>query len=555
MATYYVDSAIGNNAYTAAEAQDPSTPWTTIQHAIDTVSAASHAIMVATGTYAEGAYLNCGNTAFPAGKQLTIWAVGGPMEITSTGGYHVRISATNANTSVMFVGLKCASTKGQMIYADGTMPLTLIDPDFAATTYHGINILNSGCNVTVSGGSITAAQHCVTSSVMGDLTINDGCHLTWGSASIYTSAVNRLGACGTVTLDGVVVTSTAANQGGLFGGAPTDYATKLVVKNCTSSGAVGCILELKQAISAIEYENNTISTASTRGALRFGLERIAESPDPQVEQANPYPLGSVKMSGNLTIWTSAAATHLLGLKSGADGAEVTDNWFIAPASSEEYCGFVIKDDDAYIRRNYVYGAKRACFLAGCSRADVQHNTFVATTGTAAEIDRHQDYMFASGSIDGTDLTGHAVDCVFRNNICVSADSYALAIDPNNRSDNVWPASEWRFDADHNCYWTGGVNIMRIGPTDVARSGVTSAGVNTIWATWAKDGTVTESNDLHSVFGDPGFVSTDPDDVTFLTIPRTSPARSASSTPTTAGAKDIGAYQIAGRPIMLGSKLL
>jgi len=530
-------------------------PWATIQHAIGTVSAASHVIMAKAGTYAEGSYLNCGNTAFPTGKQLTIMAVGGTVEITSSGGYHVRVSATTSNTSVIFAGVKCASAKAQLVYVDGTMPVTFVDPDFVATSYYGIYVAKAGSNVTVAGGSITTAMHCVTSSVMGNLTINAGCHLTWGSGDAYTSAVSRTGACGTVTLDGIVVTSTSGNMGGLFGGSPTAYTTKLVVNNCTSSGNVGAILDARQAVTAVEYTNNTIATAASFKTLAFGIERVAESPDPQVEQTNAYPLGSVKMSGNLTIYTSAAATHLLLLASGADGTQITDNWFVAPSSTAEYCGFVIKDDDAFIRRNFVYGAKRACFLAGGSRADVQFNTFVATTGTAVEIDRHQDYSFASGSIDGTDLTGHAVDCVFRNNICVSADSYALSIDPNNRADNVWPASEWRFDADYNCYWTGGANVLRIGPTNVALSGVTPASVNATWAAWAKDGTVTESNDLHSIFGDPGFLSIDPESVDFLHVDRTSIVRRASSTPTTPGAHEIGAYQLPGRSVMLGGKLL
>jgi len=52
---YYVNAATGNDSYTPAQAQNPSTPWKTITHAVNTVPAGSPAdpniIYVAAGTY------------------------------------------------------------------------------------------------------------------------------------------------------------------------------------------------------------------------------------------------------------------------------------------------------------------------------------------------------------------------------------------------------------------------------------------------------------------------------------------------------------------------
>ena len=69
--TYYVNDSTGDNSRTPAEAQDPSTPWKTIQHAVDNVPPGS-TIQVAAGTYDEQVVIGKSLTLQGAGDTTTI---------------------------------------------------------------------------------------------------------------------------------------------------------------------------------------------------------------------------------------------------------------------------------------------------------------------------------------------------------------------------------------------------------------------------------------------------------------------------------------------------
>lgn len=71
-ATYFVNTATGNDANSTAQAQNPATPWLTLQHANDTATDGD-TIHAQTGTYVE----TSANSAFRLTKRLTWIADGG----------------------------------------------------------------------------------------------------------------------------------------------------------------------------------------------------------------------------------------------------------------------------------------------------------------------------------------------------------------------------------------------------------------------------------------------------------------------------------------------
>lgn len=116
--TYYVNAATGSDANTPAQAQNPATPWLTIQHAIDQASAGD-TIRVAAGDYDEDLTIGCDMDYLQllgAGKDVTTIRTQGGTAIFSYSpvrieGFHI-LQDTSGGKGILLTSESCGDADG-----------------------------------------------------------------------------------------------------------------------------------------------------------------------------------------------------------------------------------------------------------------------------------------------------------------------------------------------------------------------------------------------------------------------------------------------------------
>ena len=136
--TYYVSPA-GNDDYTNAEAQNPGTPWRTINHAVRNASSGD-TIYVFSGTYYENVVVNKTLTLIGNGSRDTIIDAGGEGQV-------VRIDASGVNLS----GVTCRNGGEQLGHHVGGIS---INSSLSFIKIYNVNVShNLGAGIGISYGA------------------------------------------------------------------------------------------------------------------------------------------------------------------------------------------------------------------------------------------------------------------------------------------------------------------------------------------------------------------------------------------------------------------
>jgi len=312
------------------------------------------------------------------------------------------------------------------------------------------------------------------------------------------------------------------------------------------------------SIANLAMKNNTINvTGSTSGAFFFygtigaGWDISDNTVNVSVDDplspgllcgigndgSTPYNYGGVdRLQGagvfarNKVYILGTSGQHSILLGAGLAASTVEDNviaWnplFVHHDGAD--FGFVVKSTGHTIRGNYVMCPKPLLLKSAAQNNLISHNTFVALAGYAVSFLPTTTYL-PTGNVlrdnilsavglpvfSGNLPTGTVVD----NNLYVPEFTTFGTVNEETYSTLSQFAEAWE----------------TFNPEDYAQCVGVPVGIG----------------------GDPGFLSTDPESADFLHVDRTSIVRRASSTPTTTGAHEIGAYQLPGRSVMLGGKLL
>lgn len=189
-AIYYVNSATGNDGNTTAQAENPATPWLTIQHANDT-AANGDTIHVQTGTYTEN---DSGLHCLKISKAITLIADGGVVTVKANASgtrvvYFQTGSSGSSCTGFTFDAesakgdcIGCASTSANITLTNCTA-LNSVNRMFAIGGSGATGWTFSGCNFTSNTGAG------IDGTSTGYYFLNCTFNLT-GSYLLYTEAID-----------------------------------------------------------------------------------------------------------------------------------------------------------------------------------------------------------------------------------------------------------------------------------------------------------------------------------------------------------------------------
>jgi len=522
MATYYV-ATTGNDSNTTVQAQSSSTPWKTIQHAIDTVPTGSE-ITVAAGTYVEPAYGYLYFNATHNGKTYTIKGEGtyqtytvthngktfirrrsgsGVKIVTPSNYYTVRFYNGMATGSVTFDNIEFVPAGGSygefygifsIIANSGTASsVNLTVKNCTITPYVGMTYMLKVDNSTTPNTTrqiefdhceITRGYHIFYMQEGNELYVHD-CQITNGGDSkiFFTnpSSAANYSLTNVYVDDNIIDAPNYHCMSTWYRSGETLYHTAIsqlrMRGNSIKCGGYG--LSVFEAIDNLVLEDNIVIAKCMLADLASGAEPNFElgyynSPIPTT-----YPIKRAIVRNNVLGRDPASddnECHSLQINQQIVGADISGNTLHGSTT------YQLQVSGSYnrVHRNVITGGRGISF-AGGSQNLVDHNS-LAVTGT---------YGITWTNITVSDSSTITPDNnIFENNIVVGGSNTTLLYDNNGNSRNI--------KINNNCYY-GGVHLAYLG-------GVNYDTLSTLKAKWSTYSTCFTDNDDESIVENPQFDS-------------------------------------------------
>jgi parallel beta-helix repeat protein len=471
-----------------------SSPWLTIQHAINALPPGDHTIELSPGTYVEQGSLDLSKVRV---GNLTLKSKdpANPAVITSSDDKQVVYLAGDG-------GIKSLSFSGVSLVPSKATHLAHID-------VQAVKLAFDHCSLTANSALVETTERasevtidfssCRIKSEAQGLIVKSakavslkGCALAWNDGAFVQ------GAARSIVFDGCTVEGPAEAQFFSFSRDRSDkrIATAaanrgdtlvdlLQVSDC--EGTCGVLLWEHGGIRQLLITGNKIQWKYTGRVIGAGPEISWNQKAPLVD---PAPFEKIVIAHN-NFQFPDGTSHAIFLSKGADNSQVVDNVLIMN-NARQY-GIVVKSDHNLFESNIVYGGDYAFILAGSSRNTLRHNTIYASKGVALAICPNQEEVVPP---EGT--YGQSRDNVLEDNILISADGLAL-------SQEEWRTHHshtWNTRCDRNVYWNmAGGDVIRLPHASVLQEG----GIAAVRAQWAKTypgGGPAEDNDKNSVVADP-----------------------------------------------------
>lgn len=472
--TYYVNSATGNDSRSAAEAQNESTPWLTIQTALDTVTTGTQHTIRCTGTFAESGgawgYLMCSRASLNV-------IVQGPATLATTHATHCVRVYDNLGSA------------GRIELKNLT-----ITP---ASGSHGVYMEALSGEVVIDGCAITAVAMAVdvypSASASGrKLTIRNSTLTGGTSYCVFAPDVERC-----VIEDNTIAAGTS-NAVRVYGAnADKSMYARIARNTITQANALAqSAIFVDSLTQHVVIADNSITFSGATAGIGVQVGKDATS--------NSTPIGRSYILGNRVRFAGAGTSHGILIGAGANDCLCERN-----RVDNADIGIVVKVcTEATVLHNLVK-AGRGIYIKGATNSAVRNNS-VITTGTQG------------GAIEWTNENGtlaNPVKCSVTDNILDASRSSAYAV--YNYETTASNEGHHNIRLDRNVYRPGSAGLARLDRTDCA----TLAALRSKWAgSWTNGGTLYHTdNDANSMVADPLFESVDPQGTRFLRPALASPA--------------------------------
>ena len=418
-----------------------SSPWLTIQHAIDALPPGDHTIELSPGTYSENGSLDFSKA--PLGN-LTLKSKdpANPAVVTSADDKHVVHFAGD-------IGIKSLTFRDVSLVPSKAPRLALVDVRNLKLAFdHCSLIANSALLETTELASEVKIDflNCKIKSDSQGLIVKAAetvafkkCALAWNKASFVQ------GPAASIVFDGCSVDgpdaaaqffSFAPDRGDRQNPGRSDkHVDLLQVSDC--EGTCGRLLWELGGVRQLLVTGNRIQWKYTGRVIGAGPEISWNQKAPRVE---PNPFEKIVIAHNKFQFPDGAS-HSIFLSKGADKSQVVDNVLIL--NNAKMYGIVVKSDNNLFESNTLYGGEYAFILAGSSGNIVRHNTVYASKGVAFAICPNQEEVVLP---EGT--YGQSRNNVLEDNIFISANGLAL-------SQEEWRTHHshtWNTRCDRNVYW-------------------------------------------------------------------------------------------------------
>lgn len=385
MATYYVNASTGNDSNTTTQALSPSTPWLTINKAVQNV-VGGDIVNIAAGTYQENSgsgYLNWNK--FPS-SLVTFQSLSGVASDV------VIQSASGTTTEMLISGFNVLFQNLTFSNRSNTVPNVI-------RINSGFNVTFKGCRIIVTSSSSLTNQGILApipaSTSLTSLTI-DGCTITQSGAD---------------NCDGIYLNTSDV----------TGVIDTIAVKN-SSINVIRRPLRLEGCTNVLVDFNTLVSTVSASGGTccSLGIDNAASS-------AGVFPA-----SGTITrniLYTAGGHACLVG--AGVTSATVAGNVIIGGNTVSAGQGLVIKEGSNIVATdNLIFGGYNSgIYVKGAQSPTILRNVCINlfSTSSALRIDKNLT------DVGGANFSN--VTC--RYNYCVSTigPMFAYGVNANETGNN------------------------------------------------------------------------------------------------------------------------
>ena len=524
--TYYVSEDDGNDTRTHIQAQSSSTPWATINKAVQTCDGTApitiYVIQPTDAVHSEPARIL--TDASCAGKAVTIEGYTTTPGDGTVGSTVVEIASGNldgfvvnqASGTLEFKYLDLTNTQ-----ANGATDSLYNPQSFEVSVTFNSCILRRSQNQSTSGARLLYFQNVATPS--RTLAFTD-CQLIDYSAGAHTAGLLLPGSWASVTLDGCSFSDSPS--GGIGYIAQLYYEVgSLIVTDCTSTithnsenGFAFLFNATITGIDLIRIEDSTFADSAmkfddadegpgvtifhdnTVTADGYGFYIGRSSGDPTTAY------GTVSVVGNtFTITSEGAGDHGVATLKGVSGGEIAFNIITAAAGVE--WPLVSKATLMDILHNVVSHASRIVIVAGAST--VTNNTFVQTA------DNNVPCLDLYSNSAGPEDVWPEYCKITRNIFDAGSGSECIRIYDDSGTYDP-PVGTYRTIVDENIYVVGADGLATIFGTDCAD--ITE--LRAAWVTHTGSGTPPTNDANSSEEADAGFYDAAGND---FRIFRTSPA--------------------------------
>ena len=470
-----------------------SSPWRTIQHAVDSVPEGERVIVLWPGTYVEGTCLDfsrrkSGNLTIQSkdpSNPAVITASGDRMVAKVSGGggslrfrdvsivHPAAASLMRVEAKDILLAFERCSLVGGSCLVETTAQATGARIDFQQS-----KIRAKTKALVVPAAAAVSLQECA-------LEWEDGPLLQGRPRDLLIERCSLQGSPTTLVL-----------QAGA--GAPMD---RVEFARCT--GSCGRLLWEQVGIRQLIVTGNAIRWKHTGTVtIGAGIELRNNQTTPVV---NPAPFEKILIADN-TFHFAEDTTHTIFLGKGADRAEVVRNILIAP-KSRKY-GIVLKSDHTHFEYNRILGGNYTFYLAGGQHNQIRHNTIFSEQRSAFVIDANQER-----TVPPAGAHGQPKNNIVEDNVFVATQSIAFGQDVAGDDDSA----SWNNAVDRNVYWVTGPGVLAVlNQTSIPRD----SGIAALREEWRKYGGAMKGNDANSLVADP-LLANPPDD---LSLQPSSPAR-------------------------------
>ena len=475
-----------------------SSPWLTIQHAVNSVPAGDQVILLSPGTYTEGIGLDLskkspGNLTIGSGDPVN------PAILTSTG-------------DQMVVGVTGNLDKGSLIFREvsiihpKTACLVRVDVQNLQLAFDRCSLIGSSAVVETAARAagtkleflnckIRAGAKALNIASAAALTLK-GCELAWDDGPFIHGRPQSiiLDAC---ALEGSPTTLLLSAGGA---GKPIDL---IEVRRCV--GSCGRLMWEQGGIRRLLIVENNIQWKHTGTVtIGMGIEVRNAQTAPVV---NPAPYEKILIADNIFHFAENT-THPVFLGRGADNAEVVRNVLISP-KARKY-GIVLKSDHNLFEFNSIFAGTYAFYLAGGSNNRIRHNTICSDQTNAFVIDANQER-----TVPPAGTYGQPKQNVVEDNLFVSKTGIAFGHDVMADDDS----RSWNNSINRNLYWSKSAGAVAcLNGVSISRENGLGA-LQAQWRQYGADGTM-KGNDEDSIVADP-LLANPPED---FSLAADSPAR-------------------------------
>lgn len=479
------DNAYGGNA-----------PWSTIQHAVNTIPAGDQVIELAPGTYPEEVALdfskwNRGHLIIQSKDSAN------PAVITSSGNQMVMSISGSPGGSVTFRNVSITHPTAPCLVRVAEKDLRIAFEGCSLIGSSGVLEATadaSGSLIAFQKTKIQAKGNVLSVAAAASVVLKD-CELTWEDGPIFQ------GRAGEVVFDGCSLEGSPTTLVLKIAGAGS-VVERFEFTHCR--GTCGRLLWEQGGIEQLLITSNTIHWKHTGTVtIGAGIEVRNGQTAPVV---NPAPFKKILIADNVFHFAEDT-THILFFGKGADHAEVLRNTLIAPRSRKY--GIVLKADHTRFESNIIFGGSYAFYLAGGCDNHIRHNTLVSDQTRAFVIDANQER-----SVPPKGKYGQPKNNVVEDNIFVASHGIAFVQDLVGDDDSA----SWNNQVNRNVYWSpqpGLLAVLNKVPLD------REDGVEMLQKAWAHYGPgAMNANDAASIVADPLLVNP-PED---FSLAADSPAR-------------------------------